>query len=84
MEQDSSNRNNYGTREVDDADVWERSYKVKNLLKELPTYKILYNREVNKIDTDQCIRCNKEIEDWDHIWTCEANSMTIKEAIEQG
>ncbi|PKY52379.1 hypothetical protein RhiirA4_469977 [Rhizophagus irregularis] len=78
-----SNRNKYKSREIDNDDVWEQSYKIKNFLKDLPTYEILYKREVNEIDTDQCIRCKNGVEDWDHIWTCEANELTIKEVIEQ-
>ncbi|CAB4402162.1 unnamed protein product [Rhizophagus irregularis] len=33
------------------------------------------------IDSEICIRCEKEVEDWDHVWTCEANEFTIREVI---
>ncbi|PKY52216.1 hypothetical protein RhiirA4_469716 [Rhizophagus irregularis] len=39
-----------------------------NLLKELPTYEVLYKREVNEIINETCPRCNNEIEGWVHIW----------------
>ncbi|PKK63251.1 hypothetical protein RhiirC2_789169 [Rhizophagus irregularis] len=69
-----SNRNNYTS--------WGRSYKIKNFLKDLPTYEVLYKRDVNKIETDQCIRCKNGVEDWDHLWICETNELTIKEVLE--
>src|SRR5437762_14030491 len=28
-----------------------------------------------------CPRCDKEEEDWKHIWTCESNTISIREAI---
>lgn len=33
------------------------------------------------IDSEICIRYEKEVEDWDHIWTCETNEFTIREVI---
>ncbi|CAB4436596.1 unnamed protein product [Rhizophagus irregularis] len=60
-----SNLNKYSKRQTSDHDFYERAYKIKNLLKALPTY-------ANMIDNDICIRCEKEVEDWDHIWICEA------------
>jgi len=38
---------------------------------------------VNGIDDNICPRCDKEIEDWDHVWVCECNEFTIREIIEQ-
>ncbi|PKK62265.1 hypothetical protein RhiirC2_717830 [Rhizophagus irregularis] len=81
-----SNRNSNCCKswEIEKEDVWERSYKIKNFLKELPTYEILYNkRDVNMIETDQCIRCKNGVENWDHLWICEKNELTIKEVIER-
>lgn len=49
-------------------DCYERAYKVKNLLRLLPTYSLLYERETNKIESSLCIRCEEEIETWDHVW----------------
>lgn len=60
-----SNLNKYSKRQTSDHNSYERAYKIKNLLKALPTY-------ANMIDNDICIRCEKEVEDWDHIWICEA------------
>ncbi|PKC64166.1 hypothetical protein RhiirA1_462786 [Rhizophagus irregularis] len=77
-----SNRNIYTSWEIEKDDVWERSYKIKNFLKDLPTYEVLYKRDVNKIETDQCIRCKNGVEDWDHLWICETNELTIKEVLE--
>ncbi|CAG8727163.1 14466_t:CDS:1, partial [Rhizophagus irregularis] len=36
-------------------------------------YATLYNRKVNTIDSSVYPRCEKEEEDWEHIWICEAN-----------
>ncbi|PKC04192.1 hypothetical protein RhiirA5_422608 [Rhizophagus irregularis] len=44
-----------------------RSYKIKIVLKELPTYGVLYQRKVNEIVDAVCPRCNNEI-DWYHVW----------------
>ncbi|EXX57523.1 hypothetical protein RirG_206360 [Rhizophagus irregularis DAOM 197198w] len=76
-----SNRNIYTSWEIEKDDVWERSYKIKNFLKDLPMYEVLYKRDVNKIETDQCIRCKNGVEDWDHLWICEINELTIKEVL---
>lgn len=61
----------------------ERTYKIKNLLKELLTYSVLYKRDVNKIESNQCIRCKNGIEDWEHLYKCESNELTIREVLER-
>ncbi|PKC69874.1 hypothetical protein RhiirA1_455450 [Rhizophagus irregularis] len=61
-----SNRNNYTSWEIEKDD-------------DLPTYEVLYKRDVNKIETDQCIKCKNGVEDWDHL---ETNELTIKEVLE--
>ncbi|GET61715.1 hypothetical protein GLOIN_2v1780353 [Rhizophagus irregularis DAOM 181602=DAOM 197198] len=43
-----------------------RSYKIKNLLKILPTYAVLFERNCGHILTDICIRCELVVEDWEH------------------
>jgi Zn-finger nucleic acid-binding protein len=53
------------------------------LIKELPTYENLVKRKVNGINTDICPRCREFIEDWEHIWICEANDLTIEELIKK-
>ncbi|PKY59288.1 hypothetical protein RhiirA4_481891 [Rhizophagus irregularis] len=58
-----------------------RSYKIKNFLKELPTYGVLYQREVNEIVDAVCPRCNNEIEDWYHVWKCERNEVELEEIL---
>ncbi|PKY55292.1 hypothetical protein RhiirA4_474637 [Rhizophagus irregularis] len=52
---------------------WQCSYD-----EELPTYGVLYKREVNGIPEELCPRCKKSNEDWEHIWTCEANEIEVK------
>ncbi|PKY53047.1 hypothetical protein RhiirA4_471056 [Rhizophagus irregularis] len=75
-----SNRINFSQRQCNDKDTKERSYRIKNLLKEQPTYNVLYKRNTNKIENDWCKRCGKEAkEDWEHIWLCEDNEFTINE-----
>ncbi|PKC51355.1 hypothetical protein RhiirA1_483922, partial [Rhizophagus irregularis] len=79
-----SNRIEFSQRQCSAKDTIDRSYRIKNLLKEQPTYKTLYRRNTNKIDTDKCIRCGKiEQEDWEHIWTCEDNEFSIDEIIRE-
>ncbi|CAB4418539.1 unnamed protein product [Rhizophagus irregularis] len=54
------------------------------MLKELPTYKTLYKRNTNKIDSSKCIRCGKkEEEDWEHVWICEDNEFSIDDIIRE-
>ncbi|PKY52519.1 hypothetical protein RhiirA4_496862 [Rhizophagus irregularis] len=79
-----SNRVEFSQRQCGVKDTIERSYRIKNLLKEQPTYKTLYRRNTNKIDTDKCIRCGKkEQEDWEHIWICEDNEFSVDEIIRE-
>ncbi|CAB4443419.1 unnamed protein product [Rhizophagus irregularis] len=59
-----------------------RTYKIKNLVKELPTYSVLYKRKVQRIDNDTCPRCKKGLKIGINIWICECNSWTMKELIE--
>jgi len=77
-----ANRDDNKNNATNSSDTRERAYKIKNLLKELPTYAILYKRGVNGIESAICPRCKKEEENWKHIWTCENNKMTVREAIE--
>ena len=64
------------------TDTRERAYKIKNFIKELPTYAVLFKRNVNGIESEICPRCNKYEENWNHIWICENNKTSIREAIE--
>jgi hypothetical protein len=62
----------------------DRSYRIKNLLRELPTYETLYKRQVNCIKDEICKRCDKkEIETWEHMWICEDNEATLQEIISE-
>jgi hypothetical protein len=62
-----------------DKDNIIRSYKIKNLIKEQPTYGVLYERRVNTIDNPYCMRCYNRItqtyeeESWEHVWICNEN-----------
>ncbi|RGB35188.1 hypothetical protein C1646_759641 [Rhizophagus diaphanus] len=76
-----SNHINFTNRQCNAEDTRDRSYRIKNLLKELPTYDILYKRRVNCINEEKCKRCNKDIETWEHMWICEDNTATINEII---
>lgn len=51
-------------------------------MKDLPTYKILYERNTNGIENYLCPRCQKIEEDWDYIWICKDNEHNIREIIE--
>lgn len=53
-----------------------RSYKIKNLLKILPTYSLLFDRECEHVIVDECPRCGKESETWEHVWICEDNDVS--------
>jgi hypothetical protein len=77
-----SNRINFSSRQCGDKDTKNRSYRIKNMLKELPTYSTLYKRNTNKIVASKCIRCEKE-EDWEHVWICEDNEFSIDEIIQE-
>src|SRR6266536_96956 len=63
-------------------DEREKAYKIKNLIKELPTYAVLWKRNTNGIESKTCIRCKKGEEDWNHVWTCTNNRRTIRDTIE--
>ncbi|GES90047.1 hypothetical protein GLOIN_2v1835445 [Rhizophagus clarus] len=77
-----SNRNQCRKTVCNTQDSLDRSYKIKNLLMILPTYKLLYDRGTNKIETPTCPRCEEGEETWDHIWTCNQNEFNIKDVIE--
>jgi hypothetical protein len=63
-----SNRNVFKRQQTNSKDSFDRSYKIKNLLKELSTYDVLFKRKVECIDNAFCPRCEKEIENW--MGTC--------------
>jgi hypothetical protein len=76
-----SNKNKSRNNITNDEDTKERAYKVKNFLKELPTYEVLYRNNIYGIDSATCLLCKKENEDWDHIWHCEENNNETDEKI---
>ena len=77
-----TNRNEIKKSITNSTDTRERAYKIKNFIKELPTYAVLFKRKVNGIDSEICPRCNKYEENWNHIWICENNKTSIREVIE--
>ncbi|PKK58872.1 hypothetical protein RhiirC2_795638 [Rhizophagus irregularis] len=78
-----SNRTNFSNRQCCDKDTKERSYRIKNMLKELPSYTTLFMRNTNKIESSKCISCRKYEEDWEHVWICESNEYSIDEIIQE-
>ncbi|CAB4439657.1 unnamed protein product [Rhizophagus irregularis] len=77
-----SNRIEFSKRQCGGIDTYERSYRIKNLLKDQPTYDTLFQRNTNKIEDNKCIRCEKkEVENWEHIWICEDNEFNLNEII---
>ncbi|CAB4414260.1 unnamed protein product [Rhizophagus irregularis] len=66
-----------GVTSKEDAAI--RSFRVKNFLKILPTYEILWTRKVWGIPNVKCPRCLIEEEKWEHIWICSKNSQDASE-----
>ncbi|CAB4477375.1 unnamed protein product [Rhizophagus irregularis] len=54
-------------------DAATRCFRVKNFLKILPTYEVLWMRKVWGIPSKKCPRCAIEEETWDHLWICNKN-----------
>ncbi|GBB85465.1 hypothetical protein RclHR1_00120019 [Rhizophagus clarus] len=79
-----SNKTKFKKNQCNKEDTQERAYRIKNLMKELPTYKILNERNTNGITSKLCPRCEKEEETWEHIWVCEENEFSLRETIEEG
>ncbi|PKY40213.1 hypothetical protein RhiirA4_538674 [Rhizophagus irregularis] len=50
-----------------------------------PTYDVLYQRRVYEVSSNKCVRCNDEVETWDHLWKCTENKCVLfdlwKEAV---
>ncbi|GES91180.1 hypothetical protein GLOIN_2v1771092 [Rhizophagus clarus] len=63
-----SNRNQCRKMVCNSQDSLDRTYKIKNLLTILPTYKLLYDQGTNKINIPICPRCEEDEETWEHIW----------------
>lgn len=61
------------------VDVSVRTFRVKNFFQILPTYAILWDREVWGIKSSKCPRCIVEEETWDHIWICNKNHVDNSE-----
>lgn len=62
------NRNQFLKQQTSIQDSKERFYKIKILLKEFPTYDVLYKRKANFIDNNVCVRCNLYERDWYHMY----------------
>ncbi|CAB4424719.1 unnamed protein product [Rhizophagus irregularis] len=79
-----SNRTTFTKRQCSSIDTKERSYRIKNLLKDLPTYEVLCKREVEVLENSTCIRCDtNEEETWDHVWICNDNEATLDEILRE-
>ncbi|GES84364.1 hypothetical protein GLOIN_2v1827388 [Rhizophagus clarus] len=65
-------------------DTQERAYRIKNFMKKLFTYKVLNEKDTNRITSKLCPRCEKEEETWEHIWICAENELSLREMIEEG
>ncbi|RGB29915.1 hypothetical protein C1646_765992 [Rhizophagus diaphanus] len=48
-------------------DSQTRAFRIKNLIQLLPTYDVLYQRRVYGVSLNKCVRCNDEVETWDHL-----------------
>ncbi|RIA90126.1 hypothetical protein C1645_823747 [Glomus cerebriforme] len=57
-----------------------RSYRIKNLLEELPTLEIINRRNEDKIN-NRCMRCKMESESWSHVWECDMNTYTLYDIV---
>ncbi|PKK65711.1 hypothetical protein RhiirC2_808487, partial [Rhizophagus irregularis] len=78
-----SNRNKCSFWQTNVNDTKDRAYKIKNLIKELPTYEVLKRRNVEDIEEALCPRCNETNEDWKHIWICEKNEKNLNVILEE-
>jgi tRNA U34 2-thiouridine synthase MnmA/TrmU len=54
-------------------DTQTRAFRIKNFIRSLPTYDVLYQRRVYGVSSNKCVRCNDEVETWDHLWKCTEN-----------
>ncbi|RIA98306.1 hypothetical protein C1645_731762 [Glomus cerebriforme] len=59
-----------------------RSYRVKNFLEELPTLEMINKRNNNEED-NTCMRCKMDNENWNHIWECENNTITLYDIVQE-
>ncbi|RIA89662.1 hypothetical protein C1645_824547 [Glomus cerebriforme] len=59
-----------------------RSYRIKNLLEELPTLEIINRRNEEK-NNNRCMRCKIESESWSHIWECDMNKHTLYDIVNE-
>jgi len=58
------NENKFSKKTTNEDDTRERGYKIKNFIKELPTYEVLCARGCDFINSDICPRCEIETESW--------------------
>jgi len=59
--------------------VYDRSYKIKLLMNELPTLETLHKRNPKLYTDSMCPRCQENNEDQIHIWMCSANKTSVTE-----
>jgi len=70
-------------RETDEVDSQVRSFIIKNYLEKLPTLERLNERYGKLYTSDKCMRCDRMIENWQHIWICEKNDTTLRELVDE-
>jgi hypothetical protein len=70
-------------RETDEVDSQVRSFIIKNYLENLPTLERLNERYGKLYTSDKCMRCDRMIENWQHIWICEKNDTTLRKLVEE-
>ncbi|RIA84027.1 hypothetical protein C1645_832890 [Glomus cerebriforme] len=60
----------------------KRSYRIKNILEELPTLEIINKRNDNE-NNNRCMRCKMDNESWNHVWECDMNSFTLYDIVNE-
>ena len=70
-------------RETDEVDSQVRSFIIKNYLENLPTLERLNERYGKIYTSDKCMRCDRMIENWQHIWICKKNDTTLRKLVEE-
>src|SRR5579871_4275058 len=70
-------------RETDEVDSQVRSFIIKNYLEKLPTLERLNERYGKLYTSDKCMRCDRMIENWQHVWICEKNDTTLRKLVDE-
>jgi hypothetical protein len=57
------------------------AFNIKNYLEILPTMSLLNKRNPEIYPRSICVRCNRTVENWIHIWICSENNVTMTQII---